>query len=796
MYQRIYKLTLLVIVAHIGFTIFIPRLLSEYDLAGKVMISFFSIFTIIVFVHLVKLLSFGRKRLCIVLSSLVLLGYCILYASYYIAGSRLDFLLLFNNAGLVLYKTSINMITATIPPLFYIFLGLMVPLVCFLEWKVKLFSERAIAANKKVEFVIVLVVYLLLLLVPIDASDEVYSFNKSISKKVISCFSFEPDNIAGDYYPYFQKENKLHFHASNKIERPNVFIIFMESFNAFMVERVENGKEVTPFFNELIKKGLYIDHFYGNSVQTAKGQIATLAGIVPSVYNKIFVDFPNLNLYAIPWILRDNGYYNLFMKAYWSLEFDNTGNYAKKLGYNETHGMTNKFLTKEDRKLKWGWGIQDNIFYQKVFKHLDGLREKQEAVDETQPFFVTLTSVSHHVSFNKVPEDKKYIYPKSKVYYENFINSTHLADKFLREFFVQLEKRDYLENSIVIVMGDHSYPVLSTKGAKAKSKAVYNTTYYEENFRSPFLLLWPDRMKPRRFNDHVFSQVDIAPTLMDLLNLKTPNHFMGRSMFDKDYKDQPIYLVQPYGGIYLAAVRYPYKFVRRMTNGKQYLFNLKSDPWEKNNILDGMAGHETLEKLKGDVDFILRHEGLIKANRLWPVDDEDINKNAAIKAVVRQHDEPVINMMIDHEAGGEKTFYIERVNFLTNSEKLTHATSSAFDEEANIYKNNFSVEMETLMDIKKGGMYSFIFKSSGGITLQIDDILILNARKDRSQGSKTAPVHLDKGKHKLKIVYVHNKGKIRLQVSYRCKKDYKNRLVGQASRYAQFVREQLSSEVN
>ncbi|HNX60582.1 MAG TPA: hypothetical protein PKK43_15880, partial [Spirochaetota bacterium] len=60
-------------------------------------------------------------------------------------------------------------------------------------------------------------------------------------------------------------------------DHPNVFIVMIESFNANFVEaRYANGQEYTPFFNSMISKGLYVEHFYGNSVQTCKGQEATL----------------------------------------------------------------------------------------------------------------------------------------------------------------------------------------------------------------------------------------------------------------------------------------------------------------------------------------------------------------------------------------------------------------------------------------------------------------------------------------------------------------------------------------
>jgi len=55
----------------------------------------------------------------------------------------------------------------------------------------------------------------------------------------------------------------------------------VESFNAgFVNSENDDGKEYTPFFNTMIKKGVYIEHFYGTSIQTVKGHFSTLFSLL------------------------------------------------------------------------------------------------------------------------------------------------------------------------------------------------------------------------------------------------------------------------------------------------------------------------------------------------------------------------------------------------------------------------------------------------------------------------------------------------------------------------------------
>jgi hypothetical protein len=131
-------------------------------------------------------------------------------------------------------------------------------------------------------------------------------------------------------------------------EKPNVFLIMVESFNANFVERkADSGVEYTPNFNSLIAKGIYIERFYGNSIQTCKGQEATLLSIIPSINGKLFVSYPDLTIEGIPSIFAKHGYRTLFFQAYRDLAFDNTGPYMHKAGFMEVRTFP-EFKKKED----------------------------------------------------------------------------------------------------------------------------------------------------------------------------------------------------------------------------------------------------------------------------------------------------------------------------------------------------------------------------------------------------------------------------------------------------------------
>jgi arylsulfatase A-like enzyme len=413
------------------------------------------------------------------------------------------------------------------------------------------------------------------------------------------------DVDADEEYPYVKRATG---ESRKDGPRPHIFIVMMESLNANFVEaKTPDGREYTPVFNSLIPKGVFVERHYANGVQTPHGQLGILCSILPSLRGKVFTDRPNLSLRSLPTILKEHGYNTLFFKGYKSLRFDNTGEFMAHIGFEEIHAMDADFVTDEDKQYIWGWGLQDDRTYQKVFSFMD-----QRADDELKrPDFVVIHTVSHHYPFDHLPREKWLLFPDAADPKEHIANSTFLADQFLGEFFRQLELQPQYADSLVIVTGDHSFPAGEHDGYHNEHG------FYDEHFRTPFLLLWPGKVEPRRI-DVCCSHLDIAPTLLDLLQIETDNHFMGQSVLTPLEAARSIYVVQPYNGPYLAVIQYPFKYVRGLRTPGELLFNLADDPKECENIIEGYRDTELHRRLKAEIAKIRLNQRLIDEDRIWP----------------------------------------------------------------------------------------------------------------------------------------------------------------------------------
>src|SRR3990172_3389526 len=174
----------------------------------------------------------------------------------------------------------------------------------------------------------------------------------------------------------------------------NVFIVQLESGNALAVngnltiDGIAYDETYNPKMREIAKDGIYIPYFWGNSIQTNRAQENILCGMTGNL-KEAFSYRPNeLNVTCLPEILNKANYTTLFFRSD-DIEFANTGNFMKHLGFKEIHYDD---IMKDD-DVKFRWGYDDCRFYTRVFEYL------KENYPDSQKLFVYIEVSSHHHDF-------------------------------------------------------------------------------------------------------------------------------------------------------------------------------------------------------------------------------------------------------------------------------------------------------------------------------------------------------------------------------------------------------------
>jgi phosphoglycerol transferase MdoB-like AlkP superfamily enzyme len=143
------------------------------------------------------------------------------------------------------------------------------------------------------------------------------------------------------------------------------------------------------------------------------------------------------------------------------------------------------------------------------------------------PFFGTLFTISsHHPYF--IPADRK----KDVIHGpEPICASISYGDYSLRKFFEEARKQTWYKNTLFVLCADHTP---STTSAYFSQR--------DQLYRIPILFYEPNGKLPKGKRSEIFQQLDILPTVLDLLNLEQKYYAFGNSIFQKGEREALTYL--------------------------------------------------------------------------------------------------------------------------------------------------------------------------------------------------------------------------------------------------------------
>lgn len=333
--------------------------------------------------------------------------------------------------------------------------------------------------------------------------NSVFSFFRTIRTNNFKEVHFvDKKFINENIHPY-----KLYKNTPPK-NRPNIVILIVESLGreyigAFNEEKnIENYISYTPFLDSLSKESLIFPNTFANGRQSIHGMSSILAGI-PALKDA-FTSSPyaNQKIQSIVSIANELGYDTSFYHGAPNGSMGFLG-FSNILGFKDYFGKT-----EYNNDVDWDgiWAIWDEPFLQYFAKN----------TGKTQPFLSTVFTASSHHPYN-IPEKYKGKFKKGFVEMHEPIQYTDYA---LKKYFETAKKQDWYQNTIFVITGDHT-----------------NKVYYPEYqktmniFAVPLILYSPNpvyRLKGK--SDELAQQIDIYPTLTELIGYNKPIRSWGRSL--------------------------------------------------------------------------------------------------------------------------------------------------------------------------------------------------------------------------------------------------------------------------
>ena len=307
--------------------------------------------------------------------------------------------------------------------------------------------------------------------------------------------------------------------------KPNVVIFILESFSkeysgAFNKNTtIKDFVSYTPFFDSLATQSLIATNAFANGRQSIHGMSSILAGI-PTLKDA-FTSSPysNQKIQSVVSVANDMGYDTSFFHGApnGSMGFMGFGNI---LGFKHYYGKTEY---NNDADFDGIWGIWDEPFFQYFAKTLN---------TKKSPFMATMFSVSSHHPF-KVPEKYAGKFKKGPLEIHEPVGYTDYA---LKQFFETAKKMPWYQNTIFVMVADHTNQVAYPEYEKAMNRFAVPILFYSPN---PKYNLKGEIITPTQ-------QMDIYPTLADLMGYNRKIRSWGRSLVSDKKED---YLIVNSSGV-------------------------------------------------------------------------------------------------------------------------------------------------------------------------------------------------------------------------------------------------------
>lgn len=215
--------------------------------------------------------------------------------------------------------------------------------------------------------------------------------------------------------------------------------------------------------------------------------------------------------------------------------------------------------------LTW-WGLLDR----KLFDYAETYLQAHQ----NEKTFLTLLTVDTHVPLGRLD----YLDQTYEEIDGEFYDRPTLPRAFARvgqdiERFVQhLRDKNLLdENTLILVTGDHpSFSNMLTPGLFKPFDPVFD--------RIPFAVITAPALQKPLVTDALASQLDIAPTVLDLLNLPQPRGFFGHSLFEQGAARSVFDIKEDYAVVTTEKARQVFPLNSSRPSDKE-LINLMTTFW-------------------------------------------------------------------------------------------------------------------------------------------------------------------------------------------------------------------------
>ena len=364
-----------------------------------------------------------------------------------------------------------------------------------------------------------------------------------------------------------------------------VIFVQQESLNSLLI-----GPRITPQILRASRDGILFNPMYGNSIQSERGYECILCGVPPSIGGDLVDDYSSEDLKqlgCLPRIFKALGYRPIVF--YSGNRNPRVMRLFEAIGFERI--LAGDIVQPGD--VMYDWGYREDSFFTRVDEYI-----QKHYANEKLFIFIT-ASATNHTPF-KVHDERllrAIPFPDPKKFAERLSNTTFAQDAYFGRLY-DIYTNHYAQRGSLIALSDHAWPLERHK------HNIYNERgAFEENFTGAMLFVPPASVRKdfaagstvtRRY-----SQMDILPSILDLIGLKQ-DLWLGESFApwllapparERTAPQRIKVSVQPYGGGFVSAVRYPHKYLFDVLGKNVKVYDLQRDPAEISPVIQSIESN-------------------------------------------------------------------------------------------------------------------------------------------------------------------------------------------------------------
>ncbi|MGI9173761.1 MAG: sulfatase family protein [Rhodothermales bacterium] len=225
-------------------------------------------------------------------------------------------------------------------------------------------------------------------------------------------------------------------------------------------------------------------------------------------------------------------------------------------------------------------------------------------------------NMGHHMFVDSTLDSTAYKRTSYQRYLKKYLRTVRGVDDNIARLLAYLEETGQLDNTIIVYTSDQGMML-------GEHDFIDKRWMYEPSMRIPLIVRYPERVQPGSVSGELMTNVDLAPTLLDLAGADIPDFMQGHSLVPllegetpEDWREAVYYRYWMHMTHHDNPAHYgirtkDYKLIfyyglpldaegalPEPTQPGWELYDLNNDPWEMRNVYDTPPYADVRERLK------------------------------------------------------------------------------------------------------------------------------------------------------------------------------------------------------